>query len=223
MQLLYMCHVRATSQTRLLVSARGWLHNVRGCSHGNAKWNCRSLSFTVCPQVHSSSFRQHGDGVQAVTDVFESAAKARWAADASYISELPAQGDFSSIGLGGHSPAGLLQNVLESVHLHTGLPWWGSIAVCTILLRFALFPLVVLLQKNAIRMNNIRPKLEKIQDRIRAHQEAGESDLVSMETMNLLKLYQENQCSPFRMAMGPLIQVGVCSDITLLLEKCSQK
>ena len=209
MQLLF--HVRATSRTRLLVSARIWPRNARGCYRGNPKWNSRPLSCTAClSQVHSSSSYQIGDGVQAVTDAFESSAQARWAADAASISELPVQGDFSSLGLGGHSPVGLLQSMLEWVHLHTGLPWWGSIAACTVLLRFVLFPLVVHLQKNAIRMNNIKPEMDKIQERLRTYQQSGESSLASMETANLLSLYQQHGCNPLKMALGPLVQVGLC-------------
>ena len=204
---LLLC-VRATSQARLRVSGQIWLRNIRGWYHGKSKWNSRSLSFTACAQVHSSSFHQHGDGVQAVADAFESSAKGRWAADAFSASELSPQGDFASIGLGGHSPAGMIQSMLEWMHLHTGLPWWGSIALCTVVLRLVLFPLIVHLQKNAIRMNNIRPELEKIQERIRVYDETGESVLAKMETTNLLKLYQDNKCSPFKMVAGPIVQVG---------------
>ena len=207
MQLLL--HVRATSQTRLLVSAKLWPRNTRGCYRGNVNWNSRSLSSTTASQVHVSSLQQAGDGVQALTEAFESSAKARWAADASFVSELPAQGDFSSIGLGGNSPAGLLQNMLEWVHLHTGLPWWGSIALCTVFMRLMIFPLIVHLQKNAIKLNNIQPELAKIQERIRVYQETGESTLASLETNNLLQLYRKNGCSPLKMALGPLVQVEI--------------
>lgn len=32
------------------------------------------------------------------------------------------------LGLGGSTPVGLIQNLLEFLHLDLGLPWWGAIA-----------------------------------------------------------------------------------------------
>lgn len=206
MQLLL--QVRVTSRSRLLAPVKLWVYYVRGCHRGLAKWNDRPLSITAClTQVHEPPLQQPGGSAQELTGAFESSAQARWAADAAHMSELPAQGDLSSIGLGGSSPAGFLQNMLEMVHLHTGLPWWGSVALCTVFMRFMLFPLIVNLQKNAVRMNNIRPHIEKVQERIRLHKEAGEDTLVAMETTNLMKLYQQNDCSPLKMMIAPLVQV----------------
>ncbi len=34
---------------------------------------------------------------------------------------------FASLGLGGWTPAGVVQQCLEYVHVSWGLPWWGSI------------------------------------------------------------------------------------------------
>lgn len=36
---------------------------------------------------------------------------------------------FAELGLGGWGPVGIVQNLLEWLHLSTGLPWWGTIAV----------------------------------------------------------------------------------------------
>ncbi|XP_042299768.1 mitochondrial inner membrane protein OXA1L-like, partial [Sceloporus undulatus] len=33
----------------------------------------------------------------------------------------------AELGLGSHTPVGLIQNFLESLHVDVGLPWWGAI------------------------------------------------------------------------------------------------
>lgn len=35
----------------------------------------------------------------------------------------------TELGLAGHTPVGLIQNLLEFIHLDIGLPWWGAIVV----------------------------------------------------------------------------------------------
>lgn len=39
------------------------------------------------------------------------------------IQELSLQ----ELGLGSYTPVGLIQNVLECLHMDVGLPWWGAI------------------------------------------------------------------------------------------------
>lgn len=38
---------------------------------------------------------------------------------------------FDSIGLGGYSPVGLLENFMEFVHINCNLPWWETIILGT--------------------------------------------------------------------------------------------
>lgn len=33
------------------------------------------------------------------------------------------------LGLGAHTPVGVIQNLLEFIHMDLGLPWWGAIVV----------------------------------------------------------------------------------------------
>lgn len=35
----------------------------------------------------------------------------------------------AELGLAGHTPVGLIQNLLEFMHMDLGLPWWGAIVV----------------------------------------------------------------------------------------------
>lgn len=146
--------------------------------------------------------------------------------DPTLVSELSTHGgDLASIGLGGSSPVGLLQSMLEMLHVNIGLPWWGSIALCTVTMRFAIFPMIVNLQKNAIRMNNIRPGMEKLLEQIVVYRKAGNDDMVAIESAKLLRLYEKNGCSPLKLFVAPLVQVSLdnCHTDSVVAFQCACK
>jgi YidC/Oxa1 family membrane protein insertase len=47
------------------------------------------------------------------------------------VETLPLSGEpsFASLGLGGWSPVGIVQNCMEYLHIGCDLPWWISIAI----------------------------------------------------------------------------------------------
>jgi hypothetical protein len=44
-----------------------------------------------------------------------------------HILNAAGEAPFTSLGLGGWSPSGIVQQCLEFFHVGIGLPWWGSI------------------------------------------------------------------------------------------------
>lgn len=176
-----------------------------------------SVSAAVHVSKETPSFPEYGPG-DAAAEVLETSAKARWAADAANIPELAPQGDLASLGLGGYSPVGLLQTILDFLH-QSGVPWWAAIAGVTIALRLAMFPLVIKLQANAVRMNNIRPELEKLTEKIKQHKQAGNDLLANQVLAEMQHLYAKNNCHPVKMLGMPLIQVPVFISFFLALRR----
>ncbi len=144
--------------------------------------------------------------VDNVSSIVETSSQAKWITDAAV--SLPPQGDLVSLGLGGNSPIGLLQTTLEWIHLTTGLPWWVSIISCTFALRMMMFPVTVRLQRNAARMNNIQPQMNKLMAKIKEYQQTGNQMMAAQESSRLMQLYKDNNCNPFKMLAGPFLQVN---------------
>lgn len=46
------------------------------------------------------------------------------------VVQCAAEQSFAELGLGSATPVGLIQNLLEFMHVDLGLPWWGAIATC---------------------------------------------------------------------------------------------
>ena len=157
--------------------------------------------------IGSEVLLQTSSNAQPVVIDVDTSAPARWAADAAQTaSELPSQGDFTSLGLGGYSPIGLIQWSLEYLHVDVHLPWWSAIIVSTLVLRTMIFPIGVRIQANAVKLNNIRPQQESIMAKVRQYNQAGNSTLSAQQTAKLYALYQKHGCNPMKMFIMPLVQ-----------------
>lgn len=130
---------------------------------------------------------------------------------------MATKGDLSSLGLGGHTPVGLLQTALDTLHTTCHLPWWAAIATATVVLRVCLFPIVIRMQKNSAILNNLRPEMDKIQKRIKEFQQAGNQLMVAQETARLFQLYQKHGCNPIKLMIMPFIQFPVFISFFLAL------
>ncbi|KAI9098275.1 60Kd inner membrane protein-domain-containing protein [Phlyctochytrium arcticum] len=83
-------------------------------------------------------------------------------------------GDLKTLGLSNWTPAGLAQSLLEAVYVTTGLPWWATIMVTTVLIRTALLPLTLKAQRAAAKLSNISPKIKPIQAEMARLREEGD-------------------------------------------------
>lgn len=196
-QLACLSVVRTCGRSKLSKTGRRWL-SVSAVVH---------VDYRGSPPDTAPGFPT-SDTAGTLSDAFQTSAKANWAADAALSGELAPQGDLVSIGLGGYSPVGLVQTSLDYLH-QLGLPWWGAILVCTVVLRAALFPMVVKLQSNAARLNNIRPEMDRIMLRVKQHKEVGNTILAAQAMAEMMQLYQKNNCHPFKMMIMPFLQLPI--------------
>lgn len=60
-------------------------------------------------------------GIEQVTDAAPTAVEVLQAA--------ATEPSLVELGLASHTPVGLIQNLLEFMHVDLGLPWWGAIVV----------------------------------------------------------------------------------------------
>lgn len=124
------------------------------------------------------------------------------------IDVLPVSGEpsFESIGLGGWSPVGIVENCLEFLHVNCDLPWWTSIVIGTIVVRTLLFPLVILSQRNAAKMNNHLPEMQAIQLKMSDARERGDRLDAARYAQELMMFMKEKQLNPLKNMLVPLAQ-----------------
>ncbi|XP_074091006.1 mitochondrial inner membrane protein OXA1L [Macrotis lagotis] len=125
------------------------------------------------------------------------------------VVQFAAEQSLSDLGLGGYTPVGLVQNLLEFVHVDLGLPWWGAIVTCTVVARCLIFPLIVKGQREAVKINNHMPQIQKFTARMNEAKLSGDKFEFS-RAFSDLQLYQKrHDVSPMRGFIVPLAQAPV--------------
>lgn len=120
--------------------------------------------------------------------------------------QLSGEPSFESLGLGGWTPVGFVENCLEYLHINCDLPWWTSIVIGTIVVRTLLFPLVILSQRNAAKMNNNLPEMQAIQLKMSDARERGDRLDAARYAQELLAFMKEKDLNPFKNMLVPLAQ-----------------
>jgi YidC/Oxa1 family membrane protein insertase len=95
---------------------------------------------------------------------------------------------------------GLLGSGLEFLH-SSGLDWWLSIAVITVLVRTLLFPLTVRQVKSMRAMQDLKPEMDRVRAKYRDNRQKQQEEL--------MKLYQERKVNPLGGCFPLLIQMPV--------------
>ncbi|XP_067171056.1 mitochondrial inner membrane protein OXA1L [Apteryx mantelli] len=113
------------------------------------------------------------------------------------------------LGLGGYSPVGLVQNLLQTLHLDGGLPWWGAIALGTAGARVALLPLLLGAQRQAARLAPHLPHLQRLGQRLRDARRRGDPRQVTLAYTELAAYQKAHDVNPLRGFLVPLVQAPV--------------
>ena len=126
--------------------------------------------------------------------------------DASVTDVLAQIEDFAALGLGGYTPPGLIQSLLEFLHVNAHLPWWASIAAATIALRLLLFPMAVRMRRDGAKMANIHPITSKIHKNMVAYRRIGNNLAATGEWKKLMSVQRQHGVNPFS---APIMSIFV--------------
>ncbi|XP_063383422.1 mitochondrial inner membrane protein OXA1L-like [Cydia fagiglandana] len=124
------------------------------------------------------------------------------------VQSLAANGEptFASLGLGGWSPVGMVQQCLEYVHVSLDIPWWGAILIGTIVVRVAMFPLVIMAQRNTAVMNNNLPEIQLLQVKMTQARQSGNQLEAARYAQEMMMFMKEKGLNPLKNMLVPLAQ-----------------
>lgn len=125
------------------------------------------------------------------------------------VQTLAANGEptFASIGLGGWSPVGMVQQIMEYLHVGLDIPWWGTIAIGTVVVRTVLFPLVIMAQRNAAKMHNNMPQMQLLQLKMTEARQQGNAIESAQLANEMVKFMKEKELNPIKNMLVPLAQM----------------
>nr|XP_019951243.1 PREDICTED: mitochondrial inner membrane protein OXA1L isoform X1 [Paralichthys olivaceus] len=125
----------------------------------------------------------------------------------------------AELGLAAHTPVGLIQNILEFMHLDLGLPWWGAIVVGTVIARMAVFPVIVKGQREAAKLNNVLPEMTKLTTRMTEAKQSGNKFEFAKAYTDLNVFQKKHDVNPLRGFLVPLVQAPIFVSFFIALRK----
>ncbi|XP_014246146.1 mitochondrial inner membrane protein OXA1L isoform X3 [Cimex lectularius] len=135
------------------------------------------------------------------------------------IYKLAGEPTFESLGLGGWSPVGIIQNCMEFLHVTCDLPWWGSIVIGTVVVRTLMFPLVIVSQRNAAKMNNHLPEMQLIQLKLTEARQRGDRLDAARYANEMMFFMREKGLNPIKNLLVPLAQAPLFISFFMGLRK----
>ncbi|XP_029932389.1 mitochondrial inner membrane protein OXA1L [Myripristis murdjan] len=150
--------------------------------------------------------------------VVEQAAEAPPAA-AEVLQAAVTDSSLAELGLANHTPVGLIQNLLEFIHVDLGLPWWGAIVAGTVLARLAVFPVIVKGQREAAKLNNVLPEMTKLTTRMNEAKQSGNKFEFAKAYSELNLFQKKHDVNPLRGFLVPLVQAPVFISFFIALRK----
>ncbi|PVD39543.1 hypothetical protein C0Q70_02178 [Pomacea canaliculata] len=131
------------------------------------------------------------------------------------------------------APIGYAQNVLESIHSVTGLPWWASILVTTVLLRsLVTLPLTIYSMHIIARVEQLQPEIAKLSQELRREVavavktfgwDAKTARFKYNTTMRKLirELYIRDNCHPAKSSLVLWFQIPMWISVSFALRNMS--
>ncbi|KAK1378140.1 mitochondrial inner membrane protein OXA1-like [Heracleum sosnowskyi] len=118
-------------------------------------------------------------------------------------------------------PVAALQYLIDYIHTYTGLPWWGSIAATTVLIRWLALPVMINQLKTTSKLTLMRPKLEEIKQEM---QDRGMSPTAVKEgQQQMSQLFKEYGVTPWTPLKGLLIQGPVFLSFFFAIQNMVEK
>lgn len=192
---------QSQSQIELANHARNFSHLNRATT-SSILLTDRNLEFRSA----SIRFASSGEALATLENIPEPPAIPELVAKASETLAAGAEPAFTSLGLGGWTPVGIVQNCMEYLHIGLDLPWWVSIMIGTICVRTIIFPLVILSQRNAAKMNNNLPQIQHLQLKLTDARQCGNALDAARYSQEMVIFMKEKELNPFKNMLVPLAQ-----------------
>ncbi|KNE72081.1 YidC/Oxa1 family membrane protein insertase [Allomyces macrogynus ATCC 38327] len=159
--------------------------------------------------VRTAATEAVAKATDAVAAVAEPASAVAAEAAVQVAQTAHAWGDLASAGLASAwTPVGWVQMGLETLHM-AGLPWWLAIAATTVVIRAAMFPLMVKMQKHTAALHNVRPEMDKITAEMQRAKANRDTMRVQMAAMQMQEMMKKSGVHPWKAMAVPLMQAPV--------------
>ncbi|EOA27154.1 hypothetical protein CARUB_v10023251mg [Capsella rubella] len=118
-------------------------------------------------------------------------------------------------------PVAALQHLIDGVHSFTGLNWWASIALTTVIIRGVTVPILLNQLKATYKLNVLRPQLEELRREMSTKAQDPEAMAEGQRRMQLL--FKEHGVTPFTPLKGLIIQGPIFISFFFAIRNMAEK
>ncbi|XP_020585607.1 mitochondrial inner membrane protein OXA1-like isoform X2 [Phalaenopsis equestris] len=175
-------------------------------------WRRLGFSLPRPTDQHSRNYASSSEGLNEtgctndVADVLTETAvhssEVGTAASASSV-PVPFPGEVAAASVDSFAPVAALQHLIDAVHSFSGLNWWASIALTTLLIRGATVPLLINQLKDSAKLNIMRPELEKLKEALNNNMDP---EFLQEGQKQMKALFKKHGVTPSSPLKGALIQ-----------------
>ena len=192
-----------TSHTRPLAIFRAPKDISNLLNHGTKCTHCRMFSTssvrhnsTQSTKIHKSTLADTNDS--NIPSSHDSGATQNLTENVSPISNIEdlanvIEPSYQSLGLAHWWPSGIMQAIMESIHLNLDLNWSGTIILTTVIARTFIFPLLLYDKKSSIRTNHNLPELQRLEGLWKHSRKANKSKKEQNKALNDYKEFAKEK------------------------------
>ncbi|EPX74122.1 inner membrane translocase Oxa102 [Schizosaccharomyces octosporus yFS286] len=103
-------------------------------------------------------------------------------------------------------PHNLLQSLVQSIHVWSGMPWWASIAATAIGMRLTMLPLMIKMMRTSSKLAVINPQVSQHMVALQKAKAENNSTGMSEATTRIQELYRSNNVNPLSLLTAPVVQ-----------------
>ncbi|XP_010261576.1 PREDICTED: mitochondrial inner membrane protein OXA1-like [Nelumbo nucifera] len=164
----------------------------------------------------SSTIGEGSDKIEYISDVAEILTE-----KSVDVAQVPAVSEVAIAAADSFYPVAALQYLIDGIHSFTGLNWWASIALTTILIRGATIPLLINQLKATSKLTLMRPRLEEIRQQMQDME--MDPKAVAEGQKRMKAIFREYGVTPFTPLKGLFIQGPVFISFYLAISNMVEK
>ncbi|VVB03506.1 unnamed protein product [Arabis nemorensis] len=118
-------------------------------------------------------------------------------------------------------PVAALQHLIDGVHSFTGLSWWASIVLTTVIIRGVTVPILLNQLKATYKLNILRPQLEELRQEMSTKNTDPEAMAEGQRKMQLL--FKQHGVTPLTPLKGLIIQGPIFISFFFAIRNMAEK
>uniref|UniRef100_A0A1J3I038 Mitochondrial inner membrane protein OXA1-like n=1 Tax=Noccaea caerulescens TaxID=107243 RepID=A0A1J3I038_NOCCA len=212
--------VTNNNKLRPMLSERQYQYQAFGGPLGLGLSSCRYMSSTTQPPEWSEKV----DGIDFVATeevVVPHDFQAMEPVTTTIQAVVPAVNEVALAAADSAFPVAALQHLIDAVHSFTGLNWWASIALTTVLIRGVTVPILLNQLKSTYKLNFLRPQLEELRQEMSTKSSDPEAMAEGQRRMQLL--FKEHGVTPLTPLKGLIIQGPIFISFFFAIRNMAEK